>query len=567
MVAVRIRRRIGALAVFGAIVLGLVGATPVQAVGLTWTVNATGDAPDEAVANILCRTLLNTCTFRAAVMQANQINPGPGNHHTIIVPAMTVTMALMGASEDNAETGDYDIKRSITIRGAGPGETIIQGSTTNAQDAFDRILDVQALGIELVVENLTLRHGNSNISSGGAIRVQSASAAITLSHVTLTRNRAFDEVGAGIAARSGPLTILDSRITANDSVDGPVIYVDGGNLTIRRTTFANNDTWNGAVFLHGDGTGLIDRSVFYGQRSNGVTTTGVRVGKDNFDTSELTIRNSTFTDNDGPGDSQVLFGDRSATLAIRSSTIAGNAAIGVLGAAGTSLRNTLLAGNTRGNCSEPVNSLGNNLDTGATCGLDAASDIENGTANLGPLASNGGPTQTRALGPKSEAIDAGSGCPDVDQRGRSRPKDGDSDGQARCDIGAFEAAAGTVPAPTPTPTPTPTPSPTPSPTPVVTAAPTAAPTVAPTAEVTAAPTPDPVASPAPSVAAASPGESGVPGATLGPGSTPAPEPADNPAGGDALPWILALLVALVIALGFWFAMSRRRREPPPSSTG
>jgi len=60
--------------------------------------------------------------------------------------------------------------------------------------------------------------------------------------------------------------------------------------------------------------------------------------------------------------------------------------------------------------------------------------------DLGPLQDNGGPTQTRALGPSSMAPDAGETCTDrdgalldVDQRGVAREGD--------CDIGAFERTA------------------------------------------------------------------------------------------------------------------------------
>jgi hypothetical protein len=53
---------------------------------------------------------------------------------------------------------------------------------------------------------------------------------------------------------------------------------------------------------------------------------------------------------------------------------------------------------------------------------------------LGPLADNGGPTQTHALLPGSPAIDAGdnTACPATDQRGVTRPLG------AACDIGAYE---------------------------------------------------------------------------------------------------------------------------------
>ena len=66
---------------------------------------------------------------------------------------------------------------------------------------------------------------------------------------------------------------------------------------------------------------------------------------------------------------------------------------------------------------------------------------------LGPLANNGGPTQTHALVVGSPAIDRGNpnGCLDstgaplqTDQRGLPRAFDGNGDGRAACDIGAFE---------------------------------------------------------------------------------------------------------------------------------
>jgi hypothetical protein len=59
---------------------------------------------------------------------------------------------------------------------------------------------------------------------------------------------------------------------------------------------------------------------------------------------------------------------------------------------------------------------------------------------LGPLAWNGGRTQTYRLLAGSPAVDAGddSLLPRTDQRGLARRKDGTGDGRAVVDIGALE---------------------------------------------------------------------------------------------------------------------------------
>ena len=117
-----------------------------------------------------------------------------------------------------------------------------------------------------------------------------------------------------------------------------------------------------------------------------------------------------------------------------------------------SLSNSILAGNVstgfggRGrDCetsssaqilSEGHNLIGSLLDCSVVL---ASGDLTNVDPILGPLQDNGGPTLTHALQRGSPAIDAaGVSCTSTDQRGVLRPKDGDGDGLAFCDIGAFE---------------------------------------------------------------------------------------------------------------------------------
>ncbi|MDQ2980776.1 MAG: PASTA domain-containing protein [Actinomycetota bacterium] len=102
------------------------------------------------------------------------------------------------------------------------------------------------------------------------------------------------------------------------------------------------------------------------------------------------------------------------------------------GASAGTLKNTIVANNTPANCATVTNG-GNNLSfPDISCvGLNA-------DPKLGPLADNGGPTKTRALGAGSAALDkvpaTGANCTATDQRSVTRPR-----GTA-CDIGAYEVA-------------------------------------------------------------------------------------------------------------------------------
>src|SRR5580704_18092552 len=283
---------------------------------------------------------------------------------------------------------------------------------------------------------------------------------VRLSGMTF-RNGAGQEDGGGIYNCFGTLTVVDSIITGNRISSGNGSYGYGAGiyncpsstLTLINTTISNNSALIGGAICNG-GTLTIMNSTFSGniarQQEGGAIA--------NYGT--LTIANSTFTGNIarrsllGSLAGGILNGglfQSSGTLAINNSTLSGNVARGgkgggIFNVKGSTvvLQNSIVANNAGGNCHGTVTSGGYNLSSDDSCSFDSTGDLNNTDPNLGPLQSNGGPTQTIALLPGSPAIDTGnpSGCTDghghllkTDQRGRPRPDKEDTGG---CDRGAYE---------------------------------------------------------------------------------------------------------------------------------
>ena len=362
------------------------------AIAATFVVNDTTDAVDATPGDGSCASAGGLCTLRAAIQEANATT----GTDTITVPGGTYVLALVGQDEDSAATGDLDITDDLTITGAGAATTIIDGG------GIDRIFQILPTASNVAIAALTIRNGNPGpgaFSVGGGLY---NSGMLTLNGVVVTGNTSAAS-GGGISS-DNDITLTDCVVADNTAA------TFGGGIDNPLTARLENVTVTGNT--SGSGGGGIGNDDFF---------------------AVATLTNVTIADNTAPaasGDSLYNLGDATLSYVIVADSPSG------------------------GNCagSGTLHSQGHNLDSGSTCTFSGPGDLTSVDPQLGPLQDNGGSTPTRALSLGSPAIDAGGNdCPPpaTDQRQFPRPVDGNGDGIATCDIGAYEYG-GTAPVTTTT---------------------------------------------------------------------------------------------------------------------
>lgn len=344
--------------------------------------------------------------------------------------------------------------------------------------------------LRLTLIGATFSGNTARFGGGGALYNAPATGIATLTGCTFTNNIGPDQAlgqdaaGGGAIQNRGSLMLAGCTLSANSAQHGGAIRNFGSATLSRCTLFANFAVIQGGALHNQEGAMTVDLSTIAGNGTGNVAA-GV------YNSAELTVMRSTLNGNvaaeggglyneGGPpiddGDPAPAVG----TLTIGNSTFSGNRAfaggglfnkgrvlmanctlfrnhadegggIRNLGGGQMKVGNTLLASNGAGGNAVSdggsfLTSFGGNLDSDGTCGFGATQD-QSGTPGapldpmLGPLQNNAGPTQTHALLPGSPAIDAGIDAErpgDTDQRGFRRIADGDRDGTARIDIGAFE---------------------------------------------------------------------------------------------------------------------------------
>lgn len=388
---------------FSILLTGLLSAIPWSATAATSVVSDWGDtgAPGQL------RTLITAAA----------------SGDTIVIPPGTIV--LTGPSGEDANvSGDLDIRKALTIVGSGSALTTIDANR------IDRAIEILPTG-SLVLSGVTVRNGRVDPETG---------------------------FGGGGIRNAGVLRLVLSVVETSSSGGGGGLFNDGI-ADIESTTFRGNyasGTTGAGGGLMNFATLTIADSTITGNATAGPSASANGGGVSNVGKMEMT--NVTVSGNRSFGHGGGIFEAFTGTsLILRNVTIADNTArlfgggLEVMGVAPRPV-NTIIAHNrsttlpTGGDCSGPIESLGYNLieDVSAcTIGGVTAGNILGAAARLEPLGDNGGPTLTHALRRSSPAIDAGSNpeAPAHDQRGVPRPQDGNRDGSAVTDMGAFELPA------------------------------------------------------------------------------------------------------------------------------
>ncbi len=387
---------------FAAVVLLLFAISPARAqgpaTGQVFTVTSTADSSDQTPGDGVCSDAENRCTLRAAVEEANG-QPG----------ADVIIFSLEYPAVIDLTMGPLTITGSgHSIVGPGARRLTVQRSSSAALPF--RIFHVPNQGTSAAVRGLTIRNGVAGeLLSGGALR-------------------------------SGPGTtvhLADAALLNNSGGNGGAVHNEG-TMTITRVLMASN-----TANLYG----------------GAIATTN---------TSNTRILNSTLTLNSaqtgGAVHAEAPFLAVNCTITHNSASISASS-IRSGPANEVALLNTIVGSDTTFptiSMSGSFLSHGNNIitdarsSTGFTNGVNNDQVSDNNIINplLGPLADNGGQTDTRALMDGSPAIDTGNSCvarsqcamfpPQAqpfmfwDQRvGRTRGGFFDI-----VDIGAFEAGSG-----------------------------------------------------------------------------------------------------------------------------